>query len=146
MIHRAWNWENGRYLNPEESFDAFVDREYVRIDGLEHARLSGADFLGYVQSLSEIAWEVIPMRSVGYGSSAAQAAAEGNGLDPSAPYRMSAGSTTTGFAPSLACFADERNICDLAPLRGFVEPVMVAHIPTAHRSEEHTSELQSLMR
>src|SRR3546814_9643417 len=90
---------------------------------------------------------------------------------------MSAGATTTGFAPSLACFADERNICDLAPLRGFVEPVMVTHIPTAHatpaysytwrpaplemprpaylarqntasaeRSEEHTSELQSLMR
>src|SRR3546814_3191919 len=138
MIHRAWNWENGRYLNPEESFDAFVDREYVRIDGLEHARLSGADFLGYVQSLSEIAWEVIPMRSVGYGSSAAQAAAESNGLDPSAPYRMSAGSTTTGFAPSLACFADERHICALAPMCGFVEPVLGEHHPKAAATPDHS--------
>src|SRR3546814_21104310 len=124
MIHRAWNWENGRYLNPEESFDAFVDREYVRIDGLEHARLSGADFLGYVQSLSEIAWEVIPMRSVGYGSSAAQAAAEGNGLDPSAPYPLSAGSTTPGFAPSLPRFPDQRQLCNLAPPPGIFVPVI----------------------
>src|SRR3546814_7485921 len=51
---------------------------------------------------------------------------------------MSAGATTTGFAPSLACFADERNICDLAPLRGFVEPVMVAHIPTAHATPAYS--------
>src|SRR3546814_20350047 len=88
MIHRAWDWKQHRYLSPEESFDSFVDRESVRIDGLEHPHLSGADFFGYVQSLSEIAWAVTPTRAVGFGSAAATAAAAGATLEPADPYRM----------------------------------------------------------
>lgn len=136
MIHRAWDGEKGRYLSPEESFDAFVDRESVRIDGLENSYLSGAEFLGYVQTLEGVAWEVVPMRSVSYGPAASQAVSEGTRRDPSLAYRMMPGSTWTGFAPSLACIAEDRVIRDLVPLRGHVEPIMLAHIPTPHVTPE----------